>query len=90
MATKTAKGVKAPEGRVFVREDSLEAMADNIQSISKAVQQFYGPGKLNKHALILLIREGTRFFGNVVAEKDVEKVLNSLTALEKRFVTPKS
>lgn len=88
---KEIKGQKAPEGFVFVNEGSLEELADNIKNISNAVKKFSGPGKLNRAALVTLIKEATRYQpGNIVQEKEVAKVLTALSELEKRFIQPKT
>lgn len=78
-----------PEGKALVDADSLEAMADNIAKISKAVASLKGPGKLNRRAMILLIRERSKAYGPVVTEKAVGQVLDSLETLEHAFVTPR-
>lgn len=77
---------KAPEGYVFVKEGSLDEMADNIKSISTAVKRFHAPGRLNRDALTVLIKEATRYTGNVIQEKDIDRVLIALSQLENRFI----
>lgn len=89
MATKMIKNQIAPEGFVFVNEGNLEAMAENISKISQAVQRMTGPGKLNRRGLITLIKEATRS-SKVVDEREIIRVLDALSELENKFMTPKS
>jgi len=87
---KSVKDIVAPEGYVFVKEGSLQEMADNIKQISSAVNRFHGPGKLNRSGLSILIREGTRSTGPVIDIKEINRVLDSLAALEKRYIVPEA
>lgn len=86
---KKIKDQIAPEGFVFIREGSIETLADNIQQISSAVKRWDTIGKINRKALVLLIKEGTKSYGTVVDEKDVSKVLDSLASLEDRLINRK-
>ncbi len=66
---------------VQVKQDSLEAMADNIVAIAQSMRSINKSGGLTRDALVTLIHRDTGVF-----RASIDSVLDSLECLDQKFV----
>lgn len=70
---------KQPE-KVQVNADSLEAIADHVAALSE-IGKMIKNSRMKMHTICLLVKNMTG-----IKLEDVERVLNALPELEKRFL----
>lgn len=72
-----AKKVQVPDGMTLVKQESIDAMADNIVLIAQAATAI--EKRLTRRALLVLIKEGC---SRSIRIDDIGIVLNSIQNLD--------